>query len=115
MGHVGMIICLVLAASFGLLAVLFTCLGEKGAMLISGFNTLPEEERKKYDKKRMCREQRNAFALWCLICLAGGILSRLLGGYMAVLALAVWLIVFFKDVHIDAKKAFARYKFEENV
>lgn len=30
-------------------------------MLISGFNTLPEREREKYDKARMSRDQRNLF------------------------------------------------------
>ena len=48
---------------FLLLAFVFTCLKEKAAMLISGFNTLPKEERKKYDTERMSRDQRNLFLI----------------------------------------------------
>lgn len=65
------------------MALLFTVLKGKAAILISGFNTMPEEQRKRYDTERMSRDQRNAF---------------------------IWLIVFLRDVHLDEEKAFGRYK-----
>jgi hypothetical protein len=45
-------------------ALLFTILKEKGAMLISGFNTMSKEERKLYDKAKMSKDQRNACIIW---------------------------------------------------
>ena len=39
------IICLILAVIFSILAAVFALLKEKGALLISGFNTLSKEER----------------------------------------------------------------------
>jgi hypothetical protein len=29
---------------------------------------------------------------------------------MAIIAFVVWLVVFFKDVHLDIEKAFGKYK-----
>ena len=36
------IICLLLAVFFGIISIIFALLKEKGALLISGFNTIPE-------------------------------------------------------------------------
>jgi hypothetical protein len=99
-----------LCAVFLLFALLFTLLKEKGAMLISGFNTLPQKERALYDAAKLSRDQRNAFLLWALIFGVGAVLAYLLTQYLAVVAFVVWLVVFFRDVHLDAKKAFGKYK-----
>lgn len=95
---------------FLLLAFVFTCLKEKAAMLISGFNTLSKEERKKYDTERMSRDQRNLFLIWAAILGAGALLSCFISKYMAVIAFVIWLVVFFRDVHLDEEKAFGKYK-----
>jgi len=57
-------VCLIFAVTFGIFAMIFAGLKEKGAILISGFNTLPKEEREKYDKIRLCKDIRNSFFLW---------------------------------------------------
>lgn len=36
----------------------------KGSWLISGYNTLPEEEKKQYDEKKVCK----AIGALCIIC-----------------------------------------------
>jgi hypothetical protein len=95
---------------FLLFALLFTLLKEKAAMLISGFNTLPQNERALYDAAKLSRDQRNAFLLWALIFGVGAVLAYCLTQYLAIVAFVVWLVVFFRDVHLDAKKAFAKYK-----
>lgn len=96
---------------FWLMALLFTILKEKGAMLIAGFNTMPKEQREQYDKERMSRDQRNMFALWALILGTGGVLSYLTSSRnMAVLTIIIWLILFFREVHVDEEKAFGKYK-----
>lgn len=108
--NIGYIACGISCLLFLLLALLFTILGEKGAMLISGFNTMPKAKRELYDKKRMSRDQRNSFLVWSLIVGIGAILSYLISQYMAIVAFVVLMIVFFKDVHLDEDKAFGKYK-----
>ena len=93
------------------MALLFTVLKGKAAILISGFNTMPEEQRKRYDTERMSRDQRNAFILWAVILGSGSLLSVMTSSpNMAVASGIIWLIVFLRDVHLDEEKAFGRYK-----
>ncbi|MBO5030633.1 MAG: hypothetical protein J6D08_01900 [Lachnospiraceae bacterium] len=52
---------------------------------------------------------------WCCIVLvpcfmlAGALVSYFITSYAALIAFIVWGILFFKDVHIDAHKAFEKY------
>ena len=83
---------------FGVTALLFAVLREK-------------EKRELYDQKRMSRDQRNAFALWAVILEAGGILSDLtMSQNAAILAIIIWLVLFFREVHVDEEKAFGKYR-----
>ena len=95
---------------FLFLALLFTILKGRAAILISGFNTIPKHQRELYDQDRMSRDQRNAFLIWSGIMGIGAILSYFISQYMGVIAFIVWLIMFFKDVHLDEEKAFGKYK-----
>ena len=79
-------------------------------MLISGFNTLSKEQRELYDKEKMCRDQRNIFLIWSVILGIGAALSYFVSKYAAAAAIIVWLVVFFKDVHLDEEKAFGKYR-----
>lgn len=108
--NVWAITCLLLAMIFGVLAVVFALLKEKGAILISGFNTLPKEEREEYDKKKMSTDTRNSLFLWFVILLLGAVLAYLFSNYFAMIAIIIWIILFLKDVHIDSEKAFRKYK-----
>ena len=92
-------------------ALLFGILKGKAAILISGFNTMPKEKRKLYDRERMSRDQRNEFLVWALILGVGGVLSYLFSfRYAADIAVVVWLVVFFRGVHLDEEKAFGMYR-----
>lgn len=104
------ITCLILAIIFGVLGVIFALLKEKGAILIGGFNTLPKEEREKYDKKKMSVDMRNSLFLWFLILFLGAALSYFSSNVFAMIAIFLWLVLFFKDVHFDPEKAFDKYK-----
>ena len=108
--NIGAITCSLLGGLFLLLWLLFAALGERAALLISGFNTLPPEKRAQYDVSRMCRDQRNAFLLWAAVLAAGAALSLLISQLFAVAAFAVWLVLFFRDVHLDAENAFGKYR-----
>ncbi|MHC1750903.1 MAG: DUF3784 domain-containing protein [Cellulosilyticaceae bacterium] len=102
--------CLSLSVIFVITAGLLTILGDKGAMLISGFNTFSEAQRNLYDKNKLVKAMRNSLLLWALILGIGAILSYLGSQYFGIISFIIWLIVFFKDFHWDAKKAFEKYK-----
>lgn len=102
--------CFVLAVLFVLLALIFTLVGEKGVILISGFNTMSKEEKEQYDKKRIVIDQRSELLVWSVILLIGSVLTYFISWVWAPISLIVWLIVFFSNVHIDAYKAFEKYK-----
>ena len=103
-------VCISLAGIFCLLGIVFAVSREKGAMLVSGFNTLPEQEREQYDRKRISLDMRNSLFLWSGILAAGAVCSMLFHWGMAAAALFVWLILFFRDVHLDPHKAFEKYR-----
>lgn len=102
--------CGILACIFGILTILLSVLKEKGAMLVSGFNTLSKEERDMYDSATIAKDTRNQFFIWTCIMLAGMILSLLISSYMAIVAYIIWSIAFIKDVHLDTKEAFEKYR-----
>lgn len=83
---------------------------EKGAMLISGFNTLPPKEQDTYDQLRLSEHMRNILFLWCAVLLVGTLSGYFIHYVFAIIACVIWLVLFVKDVHWDAKKAFAPYK-----
>lgn len=108
--NTGFFACAVSCLLFLLSALVFTILKGKAAILISGFNTLPKQERALYDKEKMSRDQRNAFLLWAVILGIGAVASYFVSGYMAFAAFLLWLLVFFRDVHLDEEKAFGKYR-----
>ena len=108
--NVGCISCITMSVIFLIFALIFTLLKEKGAMLISGFNTLSKEERELYDQQQLSLDQRNVFLTYAGILSFGALLSCLIDDHLSYVALIVWLFVFFKGVHIDTEKAFGKYK-----
>ena len=108
--NVGAISCGVLCALFLLLGAIFSALRERGVRLISGFGSLPPEKRALYDTERMWRDQRNNFFIWAAVFAVGAALSLLVSQGFAIAAFVVWLVLFLRDVHFDAEKAFAKYK-----
>lgn len=108
--NVWAIACLILSVPFGIMTVIFTLLKQKGAILISGFNTLPKEEREEYDKRKMSIDMRNSLYLWFGILLLGAVLAYFFSNYFAMIAIIIWIILFFKDVHFDTEKAFKKYR-----
>ena len=77
---------------------------------LSGFHWLPEEERARYDRKRMAADCRNDFLLWGAILFLGALGSVWISGYAALVAYLVWAVLFFRNVHLDMDKAFGKYK-----
>lgn len=106
----GAIACLTLSIFFLVLSLCFAFLKEKGAILVSGFNSFSKAEREKYDKKKLSMDMRNSFFLWSMLLFVGAIFSYILSKYCAIIALILWLILFFRDFHISSEKAFKKYK-----
>ena len=65
-------------------ALLFFILKEKGAILVSGFDSIPENQKDKYDKKKISLDMRNTLLLWGIILLLGTILSQSIHEYFGV-------------------------------
>lgn len=57
-----MVLCLIMAIIFLILGILL--LFGKGEWLIAGYNTMSEEEKEKYDSKKLCR----AVSVICFVC-----------------------------------------------
>lgn len=101
--------CFVLAPFFFGMALVFAFGKEKTAKLVSGFNSLSKAEQARYDKALIARDMQNACFLWAAVMLSGAALCCLWTPYAAVAAYLIWGILFFKDVHFDAGKAFEKY------
>lgn len=108
--NTGVISCIIFGGLFLVMTILFTLLKEKAAVLISGFNSIPKEERKNYNQQKMSKDMRNSFILWSIIFFVGALMSFLVSTYVAIISFVVWLILFFKDVHVDMEKAFGKYR-----
>lgn len=105
----GTTMCLVLGMIFALMGLVFAIGKEKAAILVAGFNSLSKEERDRYDTAYISRDMRNQCWLWTVILLAGAVLTYYVSPYMAVIAMIVWLYVFFKEMHVDTYTAFKKY------
>lgn len=108
--NIGFWMCIVLFPVFAVLAVIFGVLKENAVKLIAGFNGLTKAEQEKYDKERIAKDNRNNFIVWSVIMLAGAAGSYLLSQYAAGIAYIMWIILFFKDLHLDVRRAFSKYK-----
>lgn len=108
--NIGAGACGTLCVFFILFALLFTVMKGNAAKFISGFSSKSKEERNLYDLEKLSKDQRDAFLLWSLILGIGAIVSYFISQYLAIISIVIWLIVFFKDVHLDDEKAFGKYK-----
>ena len=105
--------CLILACMFAVLWYFFSLLKGKAAIFISGFNSFSKEKREQYDTDRMVKEQADSFALWTVVLLAGVILGLTVHACCSAFLFVAWVLLFFKDVHLDADEAFEKYRRED--
>lgn len=108
--NIGFWTCIAFCCIFLLWALIFALLQEKAAILISGFLSLPPQQRQHYDRAAMSRDQRNAFFIWAGIFGAGALLCYVVSSWCVIVAVIVWLIVFFRNVHMDPYQAFQKYR-----
>ena len=87
--NIGFYMCIGLVPVFWLIAVLMFLLKEKGAILMAGFNALPEHEQKRYDRRRIALDVQKQYGFWGLLFLAGAGLCLLISGYVAILVYGI--------------------------
>ena len=109
MNNIGFWSCIILSIPFAFVGILFAAFKDKAAKYVSGFNSLPKKEQELYDKARISRDIRNQCFTWSVIMLIGSVLSFFITPSMAIPAYIIWLVLFFKDVHFDSRKAFEKY------
>ena len=108
--NAGVVACALALALFLVFGIAFAALKGKAAIIVSGFNSLTKHERAQYDTDALAKDMRNACFLWAAIMAIGCFLSYALTSYLAIIAYAIWLVLLFKDVHVDAATAFEKYR-----
>lgn len=109
----GTVACAALGVLFCLLGGGFFLAGPKAALFASGFGTLPPSERARYDTAALSRDYARRFLGWGVLLLAGAGASALWSGWAALPALAVWQVLFWRQVHWDPERAFERYDLKQ--
>ncbi len=112
--NIGFWSCIMSAPLFAIFAVIFTIKKGKAANLIAGFNALPGREQEMYDKDRLVLDMRNDFIIWTVIMVLGAVCAFLTTDYIAIAAYGLWLVLLFKDMHMDARKAYKKYLKKES-
>ena len=107
--NIGFWACMIMVPFFAIMAFIFFIGKEKTTILLAGFNALPKKEQALYDRARMANDTAKDFAVWTLVMLVGALVSLWISPYAAVVAYMVWFVLLFKDMHIDARKAFQKY------
>ena len=101
--------CIILIPCFGMMTLIMGIMKEKFAKYIAGFNSFSEAEQELYDREYLVRDMRNSVILWTTIMFIGALGSCFISDYAGMIAFFIWLILFFKDVHLDNRKAFEKY------
>lgn len=107
--NIGAWMCGCLVIPFAIVGLLFAIFKEKATRFVAGFNTFSEEEQARYDRAAISRDIRNQCFIWSALMLVGGLLSLIFTPYIAIPTFVIWMILFCKDTHIDAHKAFEKY------
>ena len=106
--NMGVYTCGILVIPFAFIGLLFAMYKERAAHFVSGFNSLSKREQAFYDKASISRDMRDQCFLWSAVMLIGTLLS-FFTPYMAIPAYVIWLVLLFKDFHLDPHKAFEKY------
>ncbi len=101
--------CLSLAAVFFGCAILFAVKKEKGADYVTGFNTLTESQKARYDRAAISRHYLSFMRLLGEISLLCAALAHWIGWWALAANIALTLARCAPEIHIDWEKAFEKY------
>ena len=107
--HIATVSCIFMGLIMFFAALPFAFGKEKMARYVSGFNMFTPEEQKNYDCARISRDIRNLYFQLAILEFAGAALT-LISQWLAIPVFLLWIIWFFKDVHLDRDKAFQKYR-----
>ena len=107
--NIGFWACICVAVPFAVMGILFAILKDRSAKLVSGFNSLPKDEQKLYDKAYIARDMRNSCLIWAGVLIIGALFSLFITQYSAIVAYIIFFILFFKQFHLDTHKAFEKH------
>lgn len=110
--HMGTAACLAMAVMMLLCALPFHLGGAKMARFVSGFNMFSPAEREQYDQAAICRDIRDLYLKLFKVMLIGAALS-FLSQWTVPAAFGAWLVLFFKEVRLDYRKAFEKYRLDK--
>ncbi len=113
MSGTGIDLAIILAATGGLFlvfAVIFAVKKEKAYKLIGGFNFFTEAQQSRYDKAAIARDYQRLFTWWTAGAFLFALLCLWLAWWAMGTAFALFLFSLGKEMHIDAEKAFEKYK-----
>ena len=108
--NAGVVACALVMAVCLVIGIAFFLLKGKAALFVSCFNSLPKNEQERYDREALARDMGSSCLLWALIMAVGCAPSHFLSPYAAMAAFVVWLVLLFKDVRLDAPKAFEKHR-----
>ncbi len=113
MTETGIDLAIILAAAgllFLVFAIVFAVRKEKACSLIGGFNFFTEAQQARYDKAAIARDYQKLFALWTVSAFVFAVLCLWLDWWAFGAAFALFLFSLGREMHIDAEKAFEKYK-----
>ena len=95
---------------FLVFAVIFAVKKEKACKLIGGFNFFTEAQQARYDRAAIARDYQKQFTVWAVGAFLFSPLCLWLGWWAFGAAFVLFLFSLGKEMHIDAEKAFEKYK-----
>lgn len=104
------IVCLIGTIIFGLLALIFVIIKDKGAKFSPEYKKIPKNEVKKYNIKKMSLDIRDEFINWAGILLIGTLLSYFIDGIYGIIAFTLWFIIFIVKLFSNSKDNLEKYK-----
>lgn len=113
MSETGIHLAIILAATgmlFLVFAIVFVVRKEKACSLIGGFNFFTEEQQARYDKAAIAKDYQRLFTRWTVGAFLFALLCPWFAWWAMGAALALFLFSLGKEMHIDAEKAFEKYK-----
>ncbi len=106
-------VCITMAVFFLFIALIFAVKKENATGFVAGFNGLSKQERETYDRARISLDYRNLFLSWAGIFLVSSVLCFFILPQLVWVAYVIWIISLAQHTHLDARKAFEKYKLEE--
>lgn len=107
--YFGTISCFTFSVFMLTISIFFALGKEKAARFISGFSSYPKEKRVLYNQRLMSKDMAILYFQLAMIMVIGSIVS-FINQYLCIGAFIAWILLFFKNVHLDEDKAFAKYK-----